>query len=324
VNSTFAILTPTGTTGAIAVIELSAPSGSELDNVLQRLSIGPLAIDRVSLKDLLGVDRGVVARWSSTVCHMMPHGGTGVVKRLAGRLRDAKLRQRSEIPHYPEANSIMEQRMLAALAAASSPLAIDLLLDQPRRWGSAEQSDPALDRLLDRLLAPPLVVALGRPNIGKSSLVNALAGSAVSIVADEPGTTRDHVGVMLNIGGLVIRYLDTPGLRENSGAIEEEARALSLHAAEKADLLLLMGDSTAPPPLPPLTFQGSLRRIALRKDLGEASWTADIRVSARTGENLSNLAGMIREVLVPQHALDNPRPWRFWKDSATTTATWRE
>jgi hypothetical protein len=325
VTVTAAILTPTGTTGAIAVIQLAAPSGSELDEALGALSVAPLAHGALAVTDLLGVDRVVVARWSPTICHIMPHGGRGILNRLLTRIRTSGIVEPDSPPSYPEATTSIEQHMLAALATAMSPLAIDLLLDQPRRWASAANSDAALDRMLNHLLCPPLVVALGSANIGKSTLVNTLAGRSVAIVADEPGTTRDHVGVLLNFGGLVVRYLDTPGLRPTADFVELEAVQLSLQAAARADLLLLLGDAASPPPPAPIPFEGTILRIALRKDLGEPGWPADLSVSARTGDGMVALVEAIRESLVPTCVLEDPRPWKFWKDpaAATTPATGR-
>lgn len=309
-TTTWSILTPPAASGAIAIIELRATAAAELDSTLLHLNLGTLKTGLLSVRDLLGVDTGVVARWSDTCIHLMPHGGTGVVRGLTRRLLESGVLQAPESsPSYLEASSDLEARMLAALARAASPLAIDLLLDQPRRWAKRTDSDPVLDRALNKLIDPPLVVAIGEPNIGKSTLVNALAGRSVSIVADEPGTTRDHVGVMLDLGGLVVRYVDTPGMRPTHDVVERESQAIARDAAAGADLILLMGDSTT---APPAWNSGAELRIALRRDLGNASWAHEIAVSAATGEGVADLALMIREALVPQSALDDPRPWNFW------------
>jgi hypothetical protein len=316
VGASIAILTPTGSTGAIAIIQLAAAHGDELDSLLGSLGIGPLPIGAAALRDLLGADRGIAARWSATICHLMPHGGAGVVRTLLTRLRDAGV-QAAAAPGRPEARTAIEGHVLSALAMATSPLAIDVLLDQPRRWATGMESDPALDLVLSRLMEPPLVVALGPANVGKSTLVNALAGRSVAIVADEAGTTRDHVGVMVDLAGLVVRYLDTPGLRETSDSIEREAQALSLRAAAQADLVLLVGDAGSPLPSPPLSVP--ILRVALRTDLGPAAWPADFRVCAPTGIGLPELVAGIREALVPSAALEDARPWRFWQEPAAPT-----
>ncbi len=316
--------TPPNSSGAIAIIAISADSGQALDDALHRLGIQPVPVGRVSLRSLAGVDRGIVARWTPTAAHLMPHAGTAVVRALVRALIDAGIPEagpRDPRRAYPEAGSLIEARMLAALARAASPLAIDLLLDQPRRWAGephpgADRAGSAVDRdlVLRRLIDPPLVVALGPPNVGKSTLANALAGRAVSIVADQPGTTRDHVGVMLDCAGLVVRYADTPGLRDNpSDAIEAEAAAIAVRLAADADLVLLCGDSTAPPPSVP-AVRGPVVRLALRTDLGTPAWPHDAAVCARDGRGIEHLVALILDTLVPPAALADPAPWKFWED----------
>ncbi|QKK10189.1 MAG: GTP-binding protein [Planctomycetota bacterium] len=112
--------------------------------------------------------------------------------------------------------------MLETLSRAVSPRAVDLLLDQPARWAAqglpappldTPSTSPELSRVLDRLVVPPLVVAIGPSNVGKSTLLNRLAGRPVAVTADEPGTTRDHVGSLVDLDGLIVRYVDTPGLQ---------------------------------------------------------------------------------------------------------------
>lgn len=309
---TWSILTPPAAPGAIAIIELTAPTREDLDGLLPRLGIAALNTGSLTVRDLLGIDTGILARWSDTCLHLMPHGGVGIVRALSRGLVALGIPQSSleTSSAYPEARSDFETRMLAAVARAASPLAIDLLLDQPRRWAVRTDSNPDLDLVLNRLINPPLIAAIGPPNVGKSTLANALAGRAVAIVANEPGTTRDHVGVMLDLGGLVVRYLDTPGIRPTPDAIERESQSLALQAAAGADLILLMGDSiSAPPELNGLP--GSVLRVALRADLGISPWPHDLAISAHTGSGITALVAALRERLVPDSALNDPRPWRF-------------
>ncbi|TGT51846.1 GTPase, partial [Mesorhizobium sp. M2E.F.Ca.ET.166.01.1.1] len=78
------------------------------------------------------------------------------------------------------------------------------------------------------------VVILGAPNAGKSSLFNALARREAAIVTDEPGTTRDLLEVMLDLNGMMVRVVDTAGLRDTAGKVEaigiERARAMAREA----------------------------------------------------------------------------------------------
>ena len=84
------------------------------------------------------------------------------------------------------------------------------------------------------------IVILGEPNAGKSSLLNALANSDVAIVSDEMGTTRDVIEVSLDLGGFPVRLMDTAGLRQGGGTVEEEGIRRALGKAEEADLKLVL------------------------------------------------------------------------------------
>ena len=72
-----------------------------------------------------------------------------------------------------------------------------------------------------RRLAQGITVALvGKPNVGKSSILNALAGEEAAIVTDVPGTTRDLLKVDINVGGMPLQVVDTAGLRDTADAVE--------------------------------------------------------------------------------------------------------
>jgi tRNA modification GTPase len=85
----------------------------------------------------------------------------------------------------------------------------------------------------------------GPPNVGKSSLVNALAKRDVSIVAATPGTTRDVLEVPLDLGGILVTLVDTAGLRESSDAVEAEGVRRALARAAAADLVVHVIDASA-------------------------------------------------------------------------------
>ena len=110
----------------------------------------------------------------------------------------------------------------------------------------------ALDRLLatyqrGRRLNQGIRCALvGRPNAGKSSLLNALAGYDRAIVTDIPGTTRDTVEETVELGGLPLRLIDTAGLRESEDPIERMGVERSRAAMEGAELILVLADRSAP------------------------------------------------------------------------------
>lgn len=90
------------------------------------------------------------------------------------------------------------------------------------------------------------IVILGAPNVGKSSLLNALAARDVAIVTATAGTTRDLIEVDLDLGGYAVTLVDTAGLRETSDEIESEGIARARRRAAHADMRLAVIDATAP------------------------------------------------------------------------------
>jgi tRNA modification GTPase len=102
------------------------------------------------------------------------------------------------------------------------------------------------------------VVLAGPPNVGKSSLINALARRDVAIVSAEAGTTRDVIEVKLDLDGLPVVVSDTAGLREATGAVEEEGIRRTVARAQAADLVLWLVDAMALDAAPP--------RLNLRPD----------------------------------------------------------
>jgi tRNA modification GTPase len=108
--------------------------------------------------------------------------------------------------------------------------------------GDAERILTTADR--GELLRAGLKVAIvGRPNVGKSSLLNAWSRSDRAIVTDLPGTTRDVVDSQLVVGGIPIQVLDTAGIRETEDKVEKIGVARSQKAAQAADLVLLVIDA---------------------------------------------------------------------------------
>lgn len=316
-SASWSLQTPGGP-GAIAVIQIEG----DAEAFFASTGIARVAVGRFGLRDFFGIDRGVAARPGEHTLQLMPHAGTRVVREVCEALTRSGIREnRAGVAGYPEAATAFEARMLDAIAGATSPLAIDLLADQPRRWAEAGHADPSEDvpapdaahsAALGRLISPPLVAAIGPANVGKSTLLNALAGRSVALVADEPGTTRDHVGVLLDLAGLVVRYADCPGLRETDSPAEREAVEIALALVRAADLVLFCGDATSPPPTLDLPPEVAAVRVALRTDRGRPSWRADAEVCAPRGEGVHALATLIREHLVPRALLEDPRPWKFW------------
>jgi tRNA modification GTPase len=95
-------------------------------------------------------------------------------------------------------------------------------------------------QIAQRLLNPPTVLLAGSVNVGKSTLANALTGRKQSLTADLPGTTRDWTAQLVDMNGLPVNLIDTPGRRETRDAIEVHALQLAENQIAQADLIVLV------------------------------------------------------------------------------------
>ena len=96
----------------------------------------------------------------------------------------------------------------------------------------------------ERLFSGATVAIIGAPNVGKSSLLNALSGRERAIVSDTAGTTRDTLEIDFEVHGIPIRLIDTAGMRETDNHIEQEGVRRAQAAADTADMVILLEDAT--------------------------------------------------------------------------------
>ena len=149
---------------------------------------------------------------------------------------------------------------------------------------------------------------VGRPNAGKSSLLNTLAGYDRAIVTDIPGTTRDTVEETVELGGIPLRLIDTAGLRDSSDPIEQLGVERSRRAMEEAELILVVLDQSQPA----REEDAALIRAAVeraptivvlnKQDLPcQLEWTepldlaASVPICAKTGAGLDGLAELVAQ-----------------------------
>ncbi len=151
-----------------------------------------------------------------------------------------------------------------------------------------------------------LVIA-GRPNSGKSSLMNALAGRETAIVTEIPGTTRDLLREQIQIDGMPLHLIDTAGLRESSDQVEQEGVRRAREEIARADRVLWVFDDQADPghdafdrdSLPkdiPVTFvRNKIDRSGSGAGIREAPEGVEVALSARTGLGMEQFRAYLKE-----------------------------
>lgn len=154
------------------------------------------------------------------------------------------------------------------------------------------------DRRGERLRDGVHIVIAGPPNVGKSSLLNALAKRDVAIVSEEAGTTSDVLEVHLDLGGLPVTLTDTAGLREAESKVEAEGVRRALARTEQADVVLWLVDATAPIWELPAALEIRTAICVLNKIDLERGFTPHrdcLQISARTGQGLDRLVEALEE-----------------------------
>lgn len=326
-----ACLTPAGA-GAMATISVRGPQALEVVTRLFRSpakdqalsSVGRFQLGRFGeeLVDevVVAVRRTSPAPWIEIHCH----GGTEVVRLILETLARHGVSSCSwQELERATTESPLSAEVAAQLVTACTVRTASILLDQYH--GAFERAlqevrdafdqrdfDRATDLLkqlaghapLGRHLTVPWRVAVaGPPNVGKSSLVNALAGFQRSIVSPIPGTTRDLVTTLIAVDGWPIELIDTAGMREQGGPIEEQGIARARSAIADADICLWLLDASTPPVWPDVS-SAKVHLIVNKIDL-PAVWDlkqvkAALHVSARTGASIAELCDSLARWLVPE------------------------
>ena len=187
----------------------------------------------------------------------------------------------------------------------------DVSIEPDAISGEAAALHESIERLLTtyehgRIFREGLRIAItGRPNVGKSSILNALARANRAIVTELPGTTRDVIEESIDIGGIPVVVSDTAGLRQATDRVEEIGIERARAATAAADLVLVVLDRAVPFEEPPGWPHADQRAVvAINKIDLPSSWSpADLErvssrfetvpVSASTGEGIPNLEAAI-------------------------------
>lgn len=142
------------------------------------------------------------------------------------------------------------------------------------------------------------VAIIGAPNVGKSTLLNAIAGRDAAITSEYAGTTRDVIEVKLDLNGLAVTFLDTAGLRETVDFVEQIGIDRAISRAQDADMRVFLKSDTSDS-LPFAATEGDLEVIG-KADTQETS--SEISVSGITGQGVDALVALISDRLLQRSA----------------------
>ena len=164
-----------------------------------------------------------------------------------------------------------------------------------------------VDRLIatkdnGRILKEGIKTAIvGKPNVGKSSLLNCLSGGDRAIVTDVPGTTRDVIEEFVSLDGVPLKLLDTAGIRDTADSVEKIGVERAKAAIADAELVIFVMDASKNPDnadklLKELVKDKKTITVANKSDIKKADFEADVEISAKNGDGIDRLSAIIKKM----------------------------
>ena len=313
--------------GRLALLEFErggpfqAASGRPLDSVPAGRIVfghwGRAAAQHAPTEDV------VVCRIDTNTAEVHCHGGRAAVDRVVGDLQTLGFSTVAWTDEATRSDSFLAAEIDEALTRATTARTACELLRQRTvlrtEFESLAVCDDVseltvrLDRLLEwadfgiHLTEPWSAVVAGSPNVGKSSLINALAGFDRSIVLDQPGTTRDVVTTDTALDGWPVQLSDTAGLRTSADAIESEGVRRARVRLAEADVRLVLIDVSQPADAQArelFTAWPDAICVAHKVDLPRhaQTWLPDrcVAVSSKTGAGIRGLISKVVQILMPR------------------------
>ncbi len=322
-DTVVSLLTPPGT-GAIATVEVRGPRAWELARKLFTPAGKPLPESPETNRfwfGSLGNDEVVLAA-CGVVVEVHCHGGrrvvqwvldqflaNGCVEERNPRPKDEGFELLQRAPTFRTAGIILDQ--LNGAFASEVRRILTLLETDPREAALTLHRLAELGNTVGRHLVEPWkVVVAGPPNVGKSSLINALVGYQRSVVSEVAGTTRDAVSVQVAFDGWPVELLDTAGMRDAEG-LEAEGIEHALCVLRAAELVIWVLDASSRDVIfPDEKTEAAVHLprstgwvLVMNKADRSLDWPPNyipgaIHLSATTGENVPQLADWIVHRLV--------------------------
>ncbi|MGE3821969.1 MAG: GTPase [Isosphaeraceae bacterium] len=328
-----AVLTPRGR-GAVAVVRVWGPNAlSAVDSVFRPVT--PRSLARTRPGDVrfgrVGAGLGdevvaVVTQDAPPEVELHGHGGMAAVNLILEALAGIGVECRQPAAWVRgNARSIIEAEATVDLARAPTLRCAEILLEQAQ--GALDRELAAIARSLDRSMVEASnhvarliaradvglrlttgwrVVLAGRPNVGKSRLLNALAGYERAIVDPTPGTTLDVVTLSTALEGWPVEVSDTAGRRDALDLLEREGIGRARASQRLADLVLLILDRSEPLTRTDQTLVDEFPEalvVANKSDLPlawEVPGLVSVTVSAESGAGLDSLGAAIVSRLIPE------------------------
>ena len=237
-----------------------------------------------AIADLIAADSEQAARAAT---RSMQGEFSAVIQQLVEELTQLRIYVESSLD-FPEE----EIDFLADAAVSEKLKAVQQKLQQVKL--SAQQG-----RLLKEGMT---VVIAGKPNAGKSSLLNQLAGQDSAIVTDVPGTTRDILREHIQIDGLPLHIIDTAGLRDSDDLVEQEGIKRAKQMIEKADRVLFVVDIRDDDRAMMKTLPTGIGRTIIYNKIDKTDHAAEIKdqdiyLSAKTGEGIELLKKHLKDCM---------------------------
>jgi tRNA modification GTPase len=321
--------------GGLGIVRVSGPDvpriSRELTGSLPEARFATLSDFKDSGRGV--IDTGIVLYFPAPnsftgehVLELQGHGGSFILQQVLQRVLElgARMARPGEFSERAFLQGVFSSRIQALQEELTSiRVFVEAAIDFPDEEIDFLAESDILDRVakavdhLDSLLAEArqgrllrdgIVLAItGRPNAGKSSLLNALSGQESAIVTDIPGTTRDVLREQVDVDGIPVHVADTAGIRETSNVIEAEGVRRARQALESADIVLVVIDSTKssgrdgslvseiPEGVKSITVFNKIDLATARPpaEVDEGS----VWISAKTGQGMDELRDRIREAV---------------------------
>ena len=326
-----AIATPLGT-GAVGIIRLSGENALEIaarvfspykltslkDAVPYMMYLGRLDCGGVKDRALAVFFRAPASYTGEDMVELHCHGGAaGVIDMINGESAAA----------VNAGYRLATGGTSAAVRALTAPLLdviahMEAALDYPEEMEEESRlaAKPVIDALIEKTRALLLTcrrgsivkngitaAIVGETNVGKSSLLNALAGRERAIVTEIAGTTRDSIEESVEWRGVTLRFIDTAGIRESADPVESLGIRRSRNIASSSDIVLLVSDGSRPNNakkselLKDVDEKTPVIEVVNKSDLMPKKKSSGFSISAKTGENIDALKDKIVETVLGEN-----------------------